>query len=261
MMAMELQPWLKTCTTTVLSHHTDDDILDLFPRLKNLGASAFGEDADTFGETLYDVIHDEPYTRDLTFKVQTVHELKTLLAYSEEDLRRVSSVVLGIDPTAKVTDPPDWGDLPNLWAFWCAVLFSFQNDPEVEAGKKIDLEPLNHLGAGGYVLSNHVALTDERIAYRFTVEKRSAVSCFASAKEADDVIGRVLGENGHQIDNWLKTARRGAKLEVGGRVSEEGAFIIRAADRARRRARSIQIVIVNEVLNGLAYYIHTFKLY
>jgi hypothetical protein len=260
-MDMELEPWLKKCTTTVLSHHTDDDILDLFPRLKNLGASAFGEDADTFGETLYDVIHDEPYTRDLTFKVQTVHELKTVLAYSEEDLKRVSSVVLGIDPTAKVTDPPDWGDLPNLWAFWCAVLFSFQNDPEVEAGKKIDLEPLNHLGAGGYVLSNHVALTDERITYRFTVEKRPAVSCFASVEEAEDVIGRVLGENGHQIDNWLKTARRGAKLEVGGRVSEEGAFIIRAADRARRRARSIQIVIVNEEWNGLAYYIHTFKLY
>lgn len=260
-MDMELEPWLRPCTTIVLSHHTDDDILDMFPRLKNLGASAFGEDADTFGETLYDVIHDEPYTRDLTFKVQTVHELETLLAYSKEDLQRVSSVVLGIDPTAKVTDPPDWGILPNLWAFWCAVLFSFQNDPEVEAGKKIDLEPLNHLGAGGYVLSNHVALTDERIVHRFIAEKRPAVSCFASAREAEDVIGRVLGENGHQIDNWLKTARRGAKLEVGGRVSEEGAFIIRAADRARRRARSIQIVIVNEVLNGLAYYIHTFKLY
>ncbi|WP_415420028.1 RNase A-like domain-containing protein [Acetobacter fabarum] len=111
------------------------------------------------------------------------------------------------------------------------------------------------------MLSNHVALTDERIAYRFTVEKRPAVSCFASAKEAEGVIGRVLHENGHKIDNWLKTARKGAKLEVEGRVSEEGAFIVRATDRERRRARSIQIVIVNEVLNGLVYYIHTFRLY
>lgn len=246
---------------TALSHRTDDDILDMFPRLTNLGASTFGEDADTFGETLYDVIHDEPYTRDLTFKVQTVNELQILLACSDEDMQRVSSIVLGIDPTADVQDPPDWGSFPGLWAFWCAVLFSFQNDPEVEAGKRIELEPLDHLGAGGYVLSNHVALTDERITYRFTVEKRPTVSCFASAEEAENVIGEVLEKNADKIDDWLKTARMGAKLEIGGPVSEEGAFVIHAADRAHRQARYIQVAIVNEVLNGMAYYIHTIKLY
>ena len=30
----------------------NDDMLDMFPRIKNLGASSFDEDADLFGDTL-----------------------------------------------------------------------------------------------------------------------------------------------------------------------------------------------------------------
>ncbi|MGD7069889.1 hypothetical protein [Acetobacter sp. AAB5] len=123
---------------STLLNCTTRDILDLFPRLTNLGASSFGEDADTFGDTLFEAIEDAPSLHLLPFKQQAVNELRTLLAYSDVDLDRVSWAVLSIDPTADVEEPPDWGNFPSLRAFWSAVLDAFENDPEVRAGREID---------------------------------------------------------------------------------------------------------------------------
>ncbi|WP_338333681.1 hypothetical protein [Acetobacter sp. LMG 32666] len=121
-----------------LLNYTTNDILDLFPRLADLGCGAFGEDADTFGDTLRDVIQDEPQTRVLSFKWQTISELRTLLAGSDADIESVSEAVLGIIPTVAPEEPPNWGSFSNLRAFWSAVLHAFENDPEVQAGREID---------------------------------------------------------------------------------------------------------------------------
>ncbi|MCE2575260.1 hypothetical protein [Komagataeibacter sp. FNDCR2] len=110
----------------------------MFPRIKNLGGGTFGEDADIFGDTLREVIQHEPQTRDLPFKIQTIGELRNFLIYSDEDIERVSWVVLGINPTVAPEKPPNWGSFPNLRAFWSAVLHAFENDPEVQAGREID---------------------------------------------------------------------------------------------------------------------------
>ncbi|ASL41674.1 hypothetical protein CBI36_07330 [Acetobacter oryzifermentans] len=110
----------------------------MFPRLADLGASSFGEDADTFGDTLFEVIEDAPRGTGLPFKLQAVNELRTLLAYSDVDLDRVSWAVLGMNPMADIEEPPNWGSFPSLRAFWSAVLHAFENDPEVRAGKEID---------------------------------------------------------------------------------------------------------------------------
>ncbi|BAK82870.1 hypothetical protein [Komagataeibacter medellinensis] len=110
----------------------------MFPRLTNLGSSSFGEDPDLFGDTLFEVIDDAPRGHRLPFKQQTVNELRTLLAYDDMDLDRVSWAVLSIDPTVDPEEPPNWGSFPTLRAFWSAVLHAFENDPEVQAGKEID---------------------------------------------------------------------------------------------------------------------------
>ncbi|MGD7069892.1 hypothetical protein [Acetobacter sp. AAB5] len=123
---------------STLLNLTKYDILDLFPRLADLGASSFGEDADTFGDTLFEAIEDAPSLHLLPFKQQAVNEIRTLLAYSDVDLDRVSWAVLGIDPTADVEEPPNWGNFPSLRAFWSAVLHAFESDPEVRAGREID---------------------------------------------------------------------------------------------------------------------------
>ena len=123
---------------SILLNLTQYDILDVFPRLTNLGASSFGEDPELFGDTLFEVIEDAPHGRSLRFKQQAVNELRTLLAYSDTDLEHVSWAVLSIDPTADVEEPPNWGNFPSLRAFWSAVLHAFENDPEVRAGKEID---------------------------------------------------------------------------------------------------------------------------
>ncbi|ARW09489.1 hypothetical protein S101447_00384 [Acetobacter ascendens] len=87
---------------------TKYDILDLFPRLTNLGASSFGEDADLFGDTLAEAIEDAPQGHRLLFKLQTVNELKTLLACNDAEIEHVSKAVLGIIPTVEPEEPPNW---------------------------------------------------------------------------------------------------------------------------------------------------------
>ncbi|MBO1324345.1 hypothetical protein K2X14_04125 [Acetobacter sp. TBRC 12305] len=121
-----------------LLNFTNDDILDLFPRLTNLGASSFGEDADLFGDTLAEVIEDAPQGLRLPFKLQTINELKTLLACNDAEIDHVTLILISISPTADVEEPPNWGRFPSLRAFWSAVLHVFENDPEVQAGREID---------------------------------------------------------------------------------------------------------------------------
>lgn len=117
---------------SILSNYTNGDILDMFTCLTGLGASSFGEDPETFGDTLAEVIEDAPRRRDLPFKMQTINELTTLLAYNDEDLDRATWVMLGMNPTAELEEPPNWGCFPTLRAFWTTVLQTFKNDPEVQ---------------------------------------------------------------------------------------------------------------------------------
>ncbi|PAL27097.1 hypothetical protein [Acetobacter syzygii] len=124
---------------SIPSNFTQYDIIDTFPCLAGLGASCFGEDADIFGDTLVEVIREEPNTRGLLYKLQTIDELRILLSYSDEDVVRVSDAVLGINPTVEPEEPPNWGSFPSLQAFWSVVLHAFENDPEVQAGRVFPL--------------------------------------------------------------------------------------------------------------------------
>ncbi|GCE89281.1 hypothetical protein MSKU15_0882 [Komagataeibacter diospyri] len=120
---------------------TDYEIRQTFDCLAGLGASSLGEDADMFGDTLEEAIQCGPRTHDLPFKLQTVTELRTLLACSDAEIDRISKALLGIIPVVEPEEPPNWGSFPSLRAFWSAVLHVFENDPEVQAGKEIDRNP------------------------------------------------------------------------------------------------------------------------
>ncbi|GCE85228.1 hypothetical protein [Komagataeibacter diospyri] len=91
-----------------------------------------------FGDTLEEAIQCGPRTHDLPFKLQTVTELRTLLACSDAEIDRISKALLGIIPVVEPEEPPNWGSFPSLRAFWSAVLHVFENDPAVQAGKDID---------------------------------------------------------------------------------------------------------------------------
>ncbi|WP_025861090.1 hypothetical protein [Acetobacter papayae] len=101
----------------------------MFPRLSDLGAGAFGEDADTFDDTLNEVIENDPQTRNLSFKTQAINELRILLSHSDEDIEHASRIVLGTNPIVEPEEPFDWGHFQSLRAFWSAVLHAFENDP------------------------------------------------------------------------------------------------------------------------------------
>lgn len=112
---------------------TTYDIHDMFPRLGDLGAGSFGEDADLFGDTLADVIEDAPRRHDLIFNQQTISQLRVLLSYTDEELNRVSKAILSINPTAEVEEPPNWGYYPTLRIFWSTVLDSFEKNSAIRS--------------------------------------------------------------------------------------------------------------------------------
>jgi len=114
------------------------EIWDALPRLADLGAGPFGEDADMFGDTLDEAILDAPQGRNLPFKLQAIHELQTLLSFTDEEIDRIAQTcaLLSISPTADVEEPPNWGRYPTYRAFWEAVLRAFENDPDVQKNTK-----------------------------------------------------------------------------------------------------------------------------
>ncbi|GCE82519.1 hypothetical protein [Komagataeibacter diospyri] len=111
------------------------DICKIFKRLDDLGASSLGEDADMFGDTLEEAIQCGPRTHDLPFKLQTIAELRTLLACSDAEIDHITWALIRIDPTVEPEEPPNWGSFPSLRAFWSAVLHAFEHDPEVQETK------------------------------------------------------------------------------------------------------------------------------
>ena len=252
---------------------TNDDILDMFPHLSDLGAGAFGEDADTFDDTLNEVIQNDPQTRGLSFKTQAINELRILLGYSDEDIEHASRIVLGINPIVEPEEPFDWGHFQSLRAFWSAVLHAYEKDPEVQEGRTLPRadtggyltvsgqpSSYNH-DLGGYTLQRHVYLTDADIKERFTKDKLFAVSLFLSKEDAERAIHKVLVDNSDKIEDWLKYAGVGARLEIEGYISGKGAVVIERVNRQRKAARRIRVTIVNKELKGMSYYIHTIRLY
>lgn len=105
------------------------DIINMFPRLENIGSGEFGEDADMYGDTLVEIIENAPRWHSVIFNQQTIRELKTFLSYTDEEIDRASSLALiRRSPTEEVEEPPNWGRFPTVRAFWAAVLESFEND-------------------------------------------------------------------------------------------------------------------------------------
>lgn len=105
------------------------DIINMFPRLENIGNGEFGEDTDMYGDTMAEIIENAPRWHSLIFNQQTIRELKTFLSYTDEEIDRASSLALiQRSPTEEVEEPPNWGRFPTLRAFWTAVLESFENN-------------------------------------------------------------------------------------------------------------------------------------
>jgi len=116
------------------SNFSHSDIRSEFPRLSDLGAGPLGEDADMYGDTLDEAIQEGPVRHDLQFNLQTIQELQRLLSFTDEEIDRITQtwVLLSIDPTADVEEPPNWGQYHTYRAFWEAVLLAFENDPKVQ---------------------------------------------------------------------------------------------------------------------------------
>ncbi|WP_051543221.1 RNase A-like domain-containing protein [Acetobacter papayae] len=114
---------------------------------------------------------------------------------------------------------------------------------------------------GGYTLQRHVYLTKADIEERFTKEKHFAVSLFLSKEDAERAIHKMLVDNSDKIEDWLAHTGVGARLEIEGYISGKGAVVIESVNRQHKAARRIRVTIVSKELRGMAYYIHTVRLY
>lgn len=56
-----------------------------------------------------EAIEDGHRTHDLPFKLQTIDELRILLACTDAEIDRVIGTLIRIDPTADVEESPNWG--------------------------------------------------------------------------------------------------------------------------------------------------------
>lgn len=86
-----------------------------------------------YGDTLDEAIQEGPIRHDLRFNLQTIHELRKLLSFTDEQVDRITRtwVLLSIDPTADDSEAEFKGWYPTYRAFWEAVLRAFENDPKV----------------------------------------------------------------------------------------------------------------------------------
>ncbi|MFT8656667.1 MAG: hypothetical protein ABF785_08195 [Acetobacter papayae] len=109
-------------------HFSNNDIEDMFPRLRDFKSGEFGEDADLYGETLAEIIGNAPKNYTQIFNQETIREIRTLLSYTDEEIERTSKAVINLNPTVEIDDPPDWGHFPSLRTFWTAVLGSFEHN-------------------------------------------------------------------------------------------------------------------------------------
>ncbi|WP_228142432.1 RNase A-like domain-containing protein [Acetobacter ascendens] len=131
--------------------------------------------------------------------------------------------------------------------------------------KRLDLNrheaPPHNRKAGGHVLLKHVDPTEEYIERRFTKEKRPVVSFFTSKEEAERAIHKVLRDNSHKIDGWLKSAKNGSSVHAEGYLSGSGAIVIENTNRIRKAAQHIRVTIIKKEHIGIIYYVQTVKLY
>jgi len=249
------------------------DISDrmIFPRLNDLGASSLGEDANTFGDTLAEVIQSCPQTHRLPFKREAIQELKVLLTHDDVSIEKITQSLIDIDPTAELDEPTGWGCYPSLRSFWSDVLCVFEADPEIRKNRSWLLRLLSRRSAdhtappanitpGGYVLSKHVDLSDEDIEYRFEREKRRAVSFFISKEDAERAIHQVIIDNANGIDAWLETAREWDLGHFEGELPDCSAIVIESANRIPIMGQRVQVTIVNKNYNRQLYYIHTVRI-
>ena len=161
---------------TIPSDLPDQEYRRLFPQLASYGAGPFGEDVDTFGETLMDVIQDVTETRTFLTRAAAIRELETLLACNETDLTRITWALIAFDPVARFNDQTAWlpehsAPFPSLRDFWTALLKSLEIGPP----------PWPDTSArqlGGCVMDRHITLTDSDIEERFTSEKLRGIAYY-----------------------------------------------------------------------------------
>lgn len=130
-------------------HFSNNDIEDMFPRLRDFKSGEFGEDADLYGETLAEIIGNAPKNYTLIFNQDTIREIRTLLSYTDEEIERTSKAVINLNPTVEIDDPPNWGRFPSLRAFWTAVLDSFENNVAMQNAESAEHSPADITDSAG----------------------------------------------------------------------------------------------------------------
>ncbi|MQR98187.1 RNase A-like domain-containing protein [Gluconobacter aidae] len=236
---------------TVPSNLPDPEYRRLFPQLASYGAGPFGEDVDTFGDTLMDVIQDVTETRTFLTRAAAIRELETLLACNETDLARITWALIAFDPLARFNEPAPF---PSLSHFWTALLRNLETGPPPwpdTARRQL----------GGCVMERHIAPTEADIKARFADEKLRSVSFFQTKENAEHAILQTLQSNADAIDAWLAETPDGMRESFEQDFPEGVGIVITEQDRRPTPGKTLSVTLTKRELRGMAYYIETIRIY
>ncbi|MCH4143301.1 RNase A-like domain-containing protein [Acetobacter peroxydans] len=113
---------------------------------------------------------------------------------------------------------------------------------------------------GGHVLLKHVNPSQAYIDRRFAKEKHAFLSYFTSKEAAERAIHKLLRDNSHDIDEWLKTAKTGEIKRITGTTSGSGTAVISRETRQVKTAKHIEVRIKKQVHKGMIYHVFSVKL-
>jgi hypothetical protein len=91
----------------------------------------------------------------------------------------------------------------------------------------------------------HVNPSQAYIDRRFAKEKHAFLSYFTSKEAAERAIHKLLRDNSHDIDEWLKTAKTGEIKRITGTTSGSGTAVISRETRQVKTAKHIEVRIKN----------------
>ena len=238
------------------SQYTGFDYRQMFPQLSDFGVCQFGEDADVFGDTISELIDDVLASFSLTSKVAARDELRTLLAYEDDQLATATWAIIGFNPTVESAALPDAVPYPSLRAFWEDVAQALDNDPY-----EGDSITPNSRNVGGCVVRRHIDLVEDDIEDRLFFDKIPAVSVFASKTEAEGVILHTLQANTDRIDAWVKRAPDGERGVFRSVFPHDVGRVERIDGPQPHAGQELAIAVTKMPFNGMVYYVHTIRIY
>ncbi len=121
-------------------------------------------------------------------------------------------------------------------------------------------ESLSGRTPGGHTLERHIGKTPEELMARLAANPYlRATSSFRSTREAEQLISKVLRDNKHQIEMWVKHAPPGlpARMRLNRAFAQQTGIIIKRGSQEVKPCYGVRVILDFQTWHGKPYFILT----